>query len=157
MTKPAPVPEEFRTITPHLVVPSVTEAVLFYRKAFGAEELLRHTTPDGVRIVHCEMLLGDSRFFLVDENPEWGSYSPLSLGGTPVTLHLYVADVDVEFARAVDAGAAIVMPLADQFWGDRYGILRDPFGHTWSLASRIEDLSPAEMRRRAAQAFGEHQ
>lgn len=152
MTRPSPIPEEFRTITPHLVVRDVPRAVEFYRKGFGAEEVLRNTTQDG-SIIHCELLLGDSRFFLVEENPEWGSQSPLGLGGTPVTLHLYVADVDSDFARAVNAGAEVLMPLDDQFWGDRYGIVQDPFGHRWSLASRIEDLSPAELRRRANEAF----
>lgn len=89
----------------------------------------------------------------MEENAEWGSQSPLGLGGTPVTLHLYVADVDSDFARAVNAGAEVLMPLDDQFWGDRYGIVQDPFGHRWSLASRIEDLSPTELRRRANEAF----
>jgi PhnB protein len=154
MTRVPPVPDEFRTITPHLAVRGVAAAVAFYARAFGAEELFRNLAPDGKTIIHSEVLLGDSRFFLVDENPEWGIRSPLALGDTPVTLHLYVPDVDSLFARAVDAGAEVLMPLGDQFWGDRYGILRDPFGHRWSLASRIEDLSPAELRRRAAEQFG---
>ena len=98
--------------------------------------------------MHAELLLGDSRFFVVDEFPE-SMLSPSTLGGTTVTMHLYVRDVDALFNRAVEAGATIVMPVADQFWGDRYGILRDPFGHRWSMASRIEDLSPKKLQDRA--------
>jgi PhnB protein len=104
---------------------------------------------DGKSIMHSELLLGDSRFFVVDEFP--GSMaSPASLGGTSITLHLYVQDVDAVFGRAVAAGATVLMPVADQFWGDRYGILKDPFGHRWSIASRIEDLSPKALQARAA-------
>jgi uncharacterized glyoxalase superfamily protein PhnB len=147
----SPVPEEFHTITPHLVVRGVAEAVEFYRRAFGAEELLRNLAPDGKSIMHCELLLGDSRFFVNDEFPEQGVLSPLGLPGTAVTLHLYVEDVDGFFARAVAAGAEVLMPVTDAFWGDRYGMLRDPFGHRWSVASRIEDLSPNELQRRAAE------
>ena len=142
------VPEDFHTITPHLVVSGVADAIAWYAKAFGAHELLRNAAPDGVSIMHSELLLGDSRFFVVDEFP--GSMrSPASLGGSAVTLHLYVHDVDAVFKRAVDAGATVLMPVADQFWGDRYGILADPFGHRWSIASRIEDLSPNDMHQRA--------
>jgi PhnB protein len=118
-------------------------------KALGAHELLRNTAPDGQKIMHAELLLGDSRFFVVDEFP--GSMvSPAALGGTTVTLHLSVADVDTLFDRAVNAGAHVLMPVADQFWGDRYGMLTDPFGHRWSIASRIEDLSPNALQGRAA-------
>ncbi len=142
------VPEDFHTITPQLVVVGVADAIAWYTKALGAHELLRNTAPDGSRIMHSELLLGDSRFFVVDEFPG-AMRSPVSLGGSPVTLHLYVHDVDVVFRRAVDAGATVLMPVADQFWGDRYGILADPFGHRWSIASRIEDLSPNDMHKRA--------
>lgn len=143
----SPVPEDFHTITPQLVVSDVAGAVDWYSRALGAHELLRNAAPDG-KIMHCELLLGDSRFFVVDEFP--GSMpSPASLGGTPVTLHLYVPDVDALFDRAVGAGATVLMPVADQFWGDRYGILRDPYGHRWSIASRIEDLSPMALHERA--------
>jgi PhnB protein len=143
----SPVPEDFHTITPQLVVNGVAAAIEWYSKALGAHELLRNAAPDG-RIMHSELLLGDSRFFVVDEFPE-SMRSAATLGGTPVTLHLYVPDVDTLFARAVDAGATVLMPVADQFWGDRYGILRDPFGHRWSIASRIEDLSPKALHERA--------
>jgi PhnB protein len=143
-----PVPEDFHTITPQLVVKGVADAIAWYTRALGAHELLRNTAPDGTSIMHSELLLGDSRFFVVDEFA--GSMaSPATLGGTPVTLHLYVRDVDALFARAVDAGAHVLMAVADQFWGDRYGMLTDPFGHRWSIASRIEDLSPKGLQDRA--------
>jgi uncharacterized glyoxalase superfamily protein PhnB len=143
-----PVPEDFHTITPQIVVKGVAAAIEWYSKALGAHELLRNTAPDGASIMHAELLLGDSRFFVVDEFSE-SMLSPSTLGGTTVTMHLYVRDVDSLFNRAVEAGATIVMPVADQFWGDRYGILRDPFGHRWSMASRIEDLSPKKLQDRA--------
>jgi uncharacterized glyoxalase superfamily protein PhnB len=143
------VPEDFHTITPQLVVNGVAEAIDWYTKALGANELVRNLAQDGKSIMHSELLLGDSRFFVVDEFP--GSMaSPASLGGTSITLHLYVRDVDALFGRAVAAGATVLMPVADQFWGDRYGILKDPFGHRWSIASRIEDLSPNALQARAA-------
>jgi PhnB protein len=144
-----PVPEDFHTITPHLVVRGVARAIDFYRRAFGAHELLRNLAPDGEAIMHAELLLGDSRYFVNDEFPAHGVLSPLALGGSPVTLHLYVEDVDATFQQAVAAGAAIVMPVDNCFWGDRYGIVKDPFGHVWSIGSRIEDLSPEELHERA--------
>ena len=145
---PTPVPEDFHTITPQLAVRGVAGAIEWYTKALGAHELLRNAAPDGQTIMHSELLLGDSRFFVVDEFPE-SMLSPATLGGTSITLHLYVRDVDSTFNRAVEAGATVLMPVADQFWGDRYGILRDPFGHRWSIASRIEDLSPKKLQDRA--------
>jgi uncharacterized glyoxalase superfamily protein PhnB len=152
----APVPEDFHTITPQLVVTGVANAIDWYTRALGAHELLRNMAPDGTSIMHAELLLGDSRFFVVDEFPE-SMKSPATLGGTPVTLHLYVRDVDAMFSRAVDAGATVLMPVADQFWGDRYGILKDPFGHRWSIASRLEDLSPRALQQRAADWTKEQQ
>jgi uncharacterized glyoxalase superfamily protein PhnB len=142
--------EDFHTITPHLVVRGVAQAVEFYQKAFGAQELYRNRAPDGKSIMHSELLLGDSRFFLHDEFPEHGELSPLGLNGTPIMLHLYVEDVDALYQQAVNAGAEVLMPLENCFWGDRYGILKDPFGHKWSVATRIEDLSPAQIQERAA-------
>jgi uncharacterized glyoxalase superfamily protein PhnB len=145
----SPVPEDFHTITPQLAVKGVADAIVWYTTAFGANELLRNMAPDGVSIMHAELLLGDSRFFVVDEFP--GSMpSPATLGGSAVTLHLYVHDVDALFERAVQAGAVVLSPVTDRFWGDRYGMLTDPFGHRWSIASRIEDLSPNELKERAA-------
>jgi uncharacterized glyoxalase superfamily protein PhnB len=149
------VPEDFHTITPHLVVKGVAGAIDWYTRELGAHELLRHAAPDGTSIMHSELLLGDSRFFVVDEFPG-AEFSPRSLGGSSITLHLYVEDVDSLFDRAVAAGAEVLLPVADQFWGDRYGMLRDPFGHRWSIASRLEDLSPRQMKDRAAQWAKEH-
>jgi uncharacterized glyoxalase superfamily protein PhnB len=143
------VPEDFHTITPHLVVNGVADAIAWYARALGANELLRNMAPDGTSVMHAELLLGDSRFFVVDEFPN-AARSPRSLGGSPVTLHLYVDDVDATFDQAVAAGAEVLLPVADQFWGDRYGMLTDPFGHRWSVASRIEDLSPKKLQERAA-------
>ena len=144
-----PVPEDFHTITPQLVVHGVAEAIAWYTSALGANELFRNAAPDGSRIMHSELLLGDSRFFVVDEFSGGPMKSPATLGGSPVTLHLYVRDVDVVFDRAVAEGATVLMKVADQFWGDRYGIISDPFGHRWSIASRIEDLSPRDLHKRA--------
>jgi uncharacterized glyoxalase superfamily protein PhnB len=143
------VPEDFHTITPQLTVNGVAAAIEWYTRALGANELLRNLAPDGTSVMHAELLLGDSRFFVVDEFPE-SARSPRALGGSPVTLHLYVEDVDALFDRAVSAGAEVLLPVADQFWGDRYGMLGDPFGHRWSIASRIEDLSPRKLQERAA-------
>jgi uncharacterized glyoxalase superfamily protein PhnB len=145
----SPVPEDFHTITPQLVVNGVADAIAWYTSALGANELFRNTAPDGARIMHSELLLGDSRFFVVDEFLEGPMKSPATLGGSPVTLHLYVRDVDAVFDRAVAAGATVLMKVADQFWGDRYGIISDPFGHRWSIASRVEDLSPRDLHKRA--------
>ena len=149
------VPEDFHTITPHLVVRGVADAIDFYHRAFGAHELLRNPGPSG-GIMHAELLLGDSRFFVVDEFPDM-AWSPQSLGGSSVTLHLYVEDVDARFAEAVQAGATTLMPVQDCFWGDRYGILQDPFGHRWSLASRLEDLSPRALQERAKEWTAQQQ
>ena len=146
----SPIPEDFHTITPQLAVNGVADAIAWYAKVLGANELLRNLAPDGIRIMHAELLLGDSRFFVVDEF-DGSMKAPSTLGGSPVTLHLYVRDVDALFDRAVGAGATVVLPVADQFWGDRYGILDDPFGHRWSIASRIEDLSPKRLQERAAE------
>jgi PhnB protein len=149
-----PVPEGYHTLTPHLVVKGAGQAIEFYKKAFGAEEILRMPGPDGKSIMHAEIRIGDSRLFLVDEFPEMGTRGPLGIGGTPVTIHVYVEDVDTVFNRAVAAGAQVRMPLEDAFWGDRYGQVTDPFGHRWSLATRKEDLTPEEISQRAQAAFG---
>ena len=144
--KANPIPEGMHTLTPHLVCDNAAKAIEFYKKAFGAEEGGRMPGEDG-KIMHAMMRIGDSAFMLADEFPDWGSLGPNALKGTPVTLHLYVKDVDAAFARAVDAGAVVKMPLADMFWGDRYGIVTDPCGHHWSLATHIKDVSPEEMQR----------
>jgi uncharacterized glyoxalase superfamily protein PhnB len=138
------IPTGTHTVTPHLVCKGAAAAIEFYKKAFGAEELMRLPGPDG-GLMHGCVKIGDSRVMLVDENPAWNIKGPTALGGTPVTIHLSVQDADKAFAQAVAAGATAVMPCADMFWGDRYGMVRDPFGHTWSIAHHQYDLTPAEI------------
>jgi uncharacterized glyoxalase superfamily protein PhnB len=150
-----PIPDGHHSITPHLVVKGASEAIAFYTRAFGAEELSRmpFPGPDGEpKVGHAELRIGDSRLFLADEFPKQGVLGPQ--GGSPVTIHLYVTDADAVFARAVEAGATVAMPLADMFWGDRYGKVVDPFGHHWSIAEHLEDLTPEQMRERMAAMFG---
>lgn len=153
MANVKPIPEGFRTITPHLVCKGAASAIDFYRRAFGAEEIFRMPGPDGKSIMHAEVKIGDSVLMLCDEF-EGMCRSPQTLNGSPVTIHLYVNDVDSAYKRAVDAGAKATMPPMDAFWGDRYGKLVDPFGHEWSMATKKEDVPPAEIGRRAAEAFG---
>jgi PhnB protein len=150
-----PVPEGYHTLTPHLFVKGATQAIEFYKQAFAAEEIMRAPAPDGKTLMHAELKIGDSRLFLVDECPEMGGLGPQSLGGTAVTIHMFVEDVDTVFNRAIAAGAKEAMALVDAFWGDRYGQVIDPFGHRWSLATRKEDLTPEEITQRAKTAFGE--
>jgi uncharacterized glyoxalase superfamily protein PhnB len=147
------VPEGFHTVTPQLRVRGAAAAIDFYRAAFGATELLRNVAPDGRSIMHARLRIGDSIVIVNDEFPERGGTSPAALEGSPVTLHLYVEDADAAFARAVKAGAMVEKPLEDAFWGDRYGQLRDPFGHSWSIAHQLDVLSPEEIRRRAGRHF----
>ncbi len=151
--KVTPVPEGFHTTTPHLVVKGAGKAIDFYKKAFGAEECYRMNGPDGDSVVHASIQIGDSMIMLGEEYPEMNVKSPSSLGGSPVTVHLYVDDADRMFEKAIDAGAEEIYPLENAFWGDRYGKVRDPFGHIWSIASRVEELSPEEMEKRAAEWF----
>jgi uncharacterized glyoxalase superfamily protein PhnB len=133
------------TVTPYLCIKNAAQAVEFYKKAFGAVETARLPGPQG-KIMHAMLRIGDSALMLVDEMPEWGALGPKALKGSPVTIHLYVDDVDAFAARAVKAGAKITMPVEDMFWGDRYGKLEDPFGHHWSLATHLRDVSPEEMQ-----------
>jgi PhnB protein len=142
--KPQAVPPGFHTLTPHLIVRNAAQAIEFYEKAFGAQLLGKMLTPDG-KVMHAALKVGDSMLMLNDEFPEWGALSPLSSGGSGVTLHMYLEDVDVAFQRAVSAGAVVKMPLMDQFWGDRYGIVTDPYGHQWSMATHVREMSPQEM------------
>lgn len=151
--KANPVPADARSVTAHLVVSNGAAAIDFYKKAFGAEEVFRMPAPDGKRLLHAEIRIGDSPVMLAEEFPEFGSRGPLALGGTPVTLHLYVEDVDAAFERAVGAGATATMAPADMFWGDRYGKVTDPFGHSWSLATHVRDVTPEEMAAGAKAAF----
>jgi PhnB protein len=152
MAQVKPVPEGYHTATPYLVVDGANEAIEFYRRAFGATERLRMPAPDG-KIGHAEIQIGDSVVMLSDPFPEMGSPAPASAGANAFGVMLYVENVDALFKQAVDAGATVSMPLENQFWGDRYGKVRDPFGHQWHLASHVEDVSPEEMEKRAAAAF----
>jgi uncharacterized glyoxalase superfamily protein PhnB len=147
-----PIPEGTHTVTPHLIVRGGDRAIEFYKQAFGAVETTRMPAPDG-SIMHAELRIGDSPVYLAEENPAWGALSPLALGGSPVSIHLYVPDVDASFERAIQAGATVRMPLSNAFWGDRYGQLGDPFGHVWSIATHTEDVSPEELERRARETF----
>lgn len=140
-----PIPEGMRTVTPHLICAGAAGAIEFYKKAFNAVEGGRLNGPDG-KVMHAMIRIGDSAVMLVDEMPEYGAFGPKALKGSPVTIHLYVADVDAVVARAVELGAKITMPVEDQFWGDRYGKLEDPFGHQWSVATHIRDVTPQEMQ-----------
>ena len=149
------IPEGYHTLTPHLVIKGASQAIEFYKKAFGAEEISRLPGQDGKSLMHAAIKIGDSRLFVVDEFPQMGGLGPLSIGGTPVTIHVYVEDVDTVFDQAVAAGAKVRMPLADMFWGDRYGVITDPFGHSWSLATHKADLTPEELSKRAQAAFSE--
>ena len=150
-----PVPEGHHTVTPHLTVRDGMKLIEFYKQAFGAKEQRRSVTPDGKSLLHAELSIGDSRIFLNDEFPEMGARSPLGTNGTPVQLHLYVEDVDSLYQSALSAGAKVVMPLADQFWGDRYGVVEDPSGHRWALASHVRDMAPDQLKQAAAEIFGD--
>lgn len=138
------IPDGMHAVTPHLVCAGAADAIEFYRKAFGAEEAMRLPGPDG-RLMHAMVRVAGAPVMLVDEMPEHGALGPKSLKGSPVTIHLYVADVDAFLAHAVAAGARLIMPVDDMFWGDRYGIIEDPFGHHWSVATHQHDLTPAEI------------
>jgi len=146
------IPQGFRTITPHLICRDAVKAIEFYKRAFGAEEIRIHRMPNGA-VMHAELKIGDSIVMLGEEYPDYQALSPLSLGNSPVVIHLYSEDVDALFDRAVKAGATGTMPVADQFWGDRYGQLKDPFGHRWSIATHTEDVSESEMEERGRKAM----
>ncbi len=139
-----PIPPDMHTITPHLVCADAAAAIDFYKKAFGAQELARLPGLDG-KLMHAMLRIGDSNIMLADEMPGCGSFSPGTLKGTPITLHLYVEDVDSGYARAIEAGAKAIMPPADMFWGDRYGVLEDPGGHRWSMATHKREMTPEQM------------
>jgi PhnB protein len=144
-----PIPEGYHAITPYLIVSGAANAIDFYKRAFGAVELMRMPGPNG-KIGHAEIRIGDSAIMLADEHPEMGHRSPQSLGGTAVSLMVYVERVDEVFGRAVAGGAKELQAIKDQFYGDRSGTLQDPFGHTWTVATHVEDVPPEEMGRRAA-------
>lgn len=152
MTTPQvkPIPDTMHSVTPHLICEGAADAIEFYKQAFGAVEVGRIPGPDG-KLMHAMIRIGDSHVMLVDEFPQWNSFGPKALKGTPVTIHLYVEDVDAVVGEARAAGAKEVMPVEDMFWGDRYGVVEDPFGHRWSVATHIRDASPEEIRAAAGQ------
>lgn len=150
-----PIPAGYHTVTPYLIVDGAAEAIEFYKRAFGAIELFRMPGPGG-RLMHAEIKIGDSPIMLADEVPQMGYRSPKALGGTSVSVLLYVPDVDAMFAQAVEAGAVVKRPLENQFYGDRSATLDDPFGHQWTIATHIEDVSSEEMNRRFEAMMAKH-
>ena len=148
-----PVPNGFHTLTPYLIVDGAAKAIDFYREAFGATELLSHPMPQGDKLMHAQVKIGDSIVMLADEFPDYGALGPASDRNPPVTIHMFVEDVAAAFDQAVKAGAQVIMPLEDMSWGDRYCIVADPFGHRWSIASRTEALSSEEIMERGKAAF----
>ena len=151
--KVKPIPEGYGTVTPYLIVDGAARAIEFYRQAFGAEETFRMEGPGG-KVGHAEIKIGDSHVMLADEHPEMGARGPQSFGGSPISLVLYVEDVDATVSRAVEAGAKLTRPVANQFYGDRTGGVEDPFGHAWYVATHVEDVSEEEMKKRAAAHHG---
>ncbi len=143
-----PIPDGFHSVTPYLSVKGAAQAIDFYKRAFGAKERFRLAGPDGKTVGHSEIVIGNSIIMMADEMPEYGNQSPQSLKGTPVCFAIYVEDADAAFKRAVEAGATVLRPIADQFYGDRAGTVQDPFGHKWTLMTHKEDVSPEEMNRR---------
>lgn len=149
MAKVKPIPEGYHSVTPYLVIKGASDAIEYYTKAFGATELFRMPAPDGT-VGHAEIKIGDSPIMLADENPEMGYRGASTIGDTAVSIMIYVEDVDTVFKRAIAAGGQEVKPLQDQFYGDRSGTLKDPFGHVWHIATHVEDVAPEEMEKRMA-------
>ena len=147
-----PIPEGYSTISPYLAVDDAAEAIAYYKKAFGAEETVRMDAPDG-KIGHAELKIGDSHVMLSDPFPQASTTPPKELGGTSASIFMYVEDVDAVVQKAVDAGATVTMEVEDQFWGDRFGSITDPFGHIWSIATHVEDLTPEEIEERGKAAM----
>jgi PhnB protein len=152
--KVRPVPKGYHAVTPALAIQGADAFIKFCKKAFGATEIMRMKGPGG-SVMHAEILIGDSRLMVGDENPQWGNKSAKTLGGSPLTLHIYVPDCDAAVAKALKAGAAAGMPVADQFWGDRYGTVVDPFGNVWGVGTHIEDVDDKEMKKRSAKFMKE--
>ena len=146
-------PAGFHTVTPYLVVDGAEKAIEFYKKVFGAEAIDVAKGPDG-KVMNAQLKIGDSMIMLNDEFPDYGAVGPTKMGGSPITLHLYVPDADATYNKAVEAGCQVTMPLADQFWGDRYGMVVDPFGHKWGIATRVKDVSQADIDAAMASAHG---
>jgi PhnB protein len=149
------IPDGYHTLTPQLIVRGAMQAIEFYQRAFGATLISASPDGPGGKITHATLKMGDSILMLSDEFPEWKCLGPESIGGTPVTIHVYVENVDEVFQRAVNEGASVAMPLQDQFWGDRYGQVVDPFGHRWSLATHVENLTREEIAQRSVAIFGD--
>ncbi|MDP2715770.1 VOC family protein [Rheinheimera sp.] len=154
MSKPQAIPAGYAAVLPYLVIKNAAAALEFYQNAFGAETIMRMDMPGGA-VMHAEMRISSAVFMLSEQSDDWGNKSPDMLGDSPVTLMIYVPDVDAFVQRAVAAGAKLTMAVADQFWGDRSGCLQDPFGHRWMISTHIEDVSEQEMAKRAAQMFGQ--
>jgi PhnB protein len=150
---PSGVREGYQTVTAALTVRNGAEAIEFYKKAFGAEEIMRVPAPDGKSLMHAEIRVGNSRIMLGDESPAMGCLAPVTLGGPGGSLYVYVPDVDAAFKRAVAAGAKALMPVTDMFYGDRFGQVEDPSGHRWGLATHVEEVAPEEMMRRQREFF----
>lgn len=150
-----PIPDGFNSISAYLIVKDAVEAMEFYATAFGGETITRMPGPDGKGTLHAEMRIGNSVLMLSDENPDWGTKSPLTMGGTTVHLHLYVEDADAVFNQAVAAGCQVTQPITDVFWGDRYARVTDPYGHAWSIATHTEDLTPEELDERSKKFLAE--
>ncbi len=144
-TQVNPIPKGYHSLTPYLIVNNASEAIEFYKKAFGAKEIFRMDAPNG-KIGHCELQIGDSRIMMADEHPEMGANAPSSEGGRAFSLLIYVENVDEVFNRAVEAGAKVIKPLKNEFYGDRMGTIQDPFGHNWNLGMHVENVSPEEMK-----------
>lgn len=145
------IPDGYHSITPYLILDDPASAIEFYKKAFGAQEILRLAGPDGKGVMHAELKIGDSMLMLSGEWPDYGTFSPKKLGNTPVSLHLYVQDADASFKRAVDAGCTVEMPPTDMFWGDRFAKVRDPYGHKWAMAAHMQEMTPEEIAEGAKQ------
>jgi PhnB protein len=149
-----PIPDGYRAVTPYLIVANAAAAIEFYKSAFAANERLRLAAPGG-KVGHAELVIGDSLIMLADEHPKFGALGPRSVGGTPVGIHLYLADVDATVGRAVAAGANVLSPIENKFYGDRMATIEDPFGHKWYVSTHVEDVSPEEIARRAAALHGQ--
>jgi len=146
---------QFPTLTPYLVVDGAKAAIEFYQKALGAEVVDVSYVPNTEQVMNAQLRIGDSMLMLNDEFPDWGSVGPKKIGGSAVTIHISSKNIDADFQRAIDAGAEVTMPLADMFWGDRYGSFVDPFGHKWSMGQHMRDLSPEEMEKEMQEAFAQ--
>jgi PhnB protein len=149
-----PIPDGYHTVSPYLAVEDAARAIEYYTKAFGAKEVVHMDAPNG-QIGHAELQIGDSRVMLADPFPQSSTRPPKELGGTSVSVFMYVEDVDAMVKQAVNAGATVTMEVADQFWGDRFGTITDPFGHVWNVATHVEDVPPEEMAERAKAAMAE--